>query len=299
MSGHLLLFTTVIALGACRPTQSPASSQTSLECPAVRGADAVLEAGAIVLLGEYHGTKEVPAFVGALACDAARRGYPVVVGLEFSVDEQPAFARFLASDGGPAARQELLRGAAWRQPMQDGRRSEAMLSLLDTIRQLRAAHLPVEVFAFDVSFNEAETEDETGDADADSEAELFRAYSEGMANNVLARIEGSPNAIFLVLAGRMHTRTARGVPWDPDHLPAGYYLRARKPGVISLEGEHAGGTAWVCTDERCGVHELDDEDRGPTTFIALHPAPDADSGVDGIFYVGRVTASPPAIAPGR
>jgi hypothetical protein len=45
------------------------------------GLDAVVKPGALVLLGEIHGTNEIPDFVGDAACAGARKGR-VHVGLE-------------------------------------------------------------------------------------------------------------------------------------------------------------------------------------------------------------------------
>jgi len=55
--------------------------------------------GKRLLLGEIHGTAEVPAFLGDLACRAAGSRMPLVVLLEVPSQEEPTFAHYLASDG--------------------------------------------------------------------------------------------------------------------------------------------------------------------------------------------------------
>src|SRR5687768_14904456 len=48
----------------------------------IAGADSLLVPGALVMIGELHGTQEIPAFVGDLACLAASRGVAVRLGVE-------------------------------------------------------------------------------------------------------------------------------------------------------------------------------------------------------------------------
>src|SRR5262245_61858050 len=80
--------------------------------PPILGLDDVVRPGRFTLLGEQHGTREIPAFVGDAVCQAAAGG-PVRLALEISRSEQPRIDAYLNSSGGPSARAALLEGPFW------------------------------------------------------------------------------------------------------------------------------------------------------------------------------------------
>ena len=88
----------------------------------------------------------MPAYVFSVLEVLLAEGESVVLGLEFPEDEQPALDAYLRSQGAPADREELLRGHFWRLLAVDGRGSQAMLELIDTLRQQIARGDPVEVY---------------------------------------------------------------------------------------------------------------------------------------------------------
>src|ERR1051326_1106924 len=100
-------------------------------CDPVDGLGPLLEPGSVLLLGEMHGTEESPAFVDRAACLAHKAGQPVTVALEIPVQEEPLISAYLSSQGGEKDRAALLRGSFWADPYQDGRRSKAMLGLIE------------------------------------------------------------------------------------------------------------------------------------------------------------------------
>ena len=80
---------------------------------AVSGVDSAAQAvirdagdNRLVMIGELHGTSEVPALVAALARHYVHSG-PVLVALEVHAAEHPRIRAYLASDGGVAARHAL------------------------------------------------------------------------------------------------------------------------------------------------------------------------------------------------
>ena len=66
--------------------------------PAIPGLDEgferALAPGGFLVLGELHGTQEVPRFVGQTLCHAAHAGAPVVLALELPAREQRALDRY-------------------------------------------------------------------------------------------------------------------------------------------------------------------------------------------------------------
>ena len=136
-----ILFSLVLAA-------SPVLAETP-PCRPIGGLDKVLEPGKILLLGEMHGTAESPAFVADLACHAAKAGRPVTVALEINRAESPRVEAYLASKGLPEDRAALVQGSFWSNQPRDGRSSEAMAGLLDSLRKLRQQGAPVKVEIID------------------------------------------------------------------------------------------------------------------------------------------------------
>jgi hypothetical protein len=251
------------------------------ECKAVRGIEPLLKPG-VVLLGEIHGTNESPAFVGEIVCHALRAGLPVTVGLEIPGEEEPRFAAYLDSAGTAADREALLAGAFWQDAYQDGRRSEAMLGLVERLRQLRKQGAKVRLVLLDV----------TG---ASSGQERDRA----MAERLKAAAGGAPADLIVTLTGNIHNRTVQGTPWDASYEPMGY-LVARDSALhpLSLDVSYTGGTAWTCTSaerESCQTRSLKGQGEGQALEVRLGDAVDAN-GFRGSYHVGTLSASPPAVS---
>jgi hypothetical protein len=270
----------VLALG-CGSAPPPAAAPTSPPTtpappPPIDLSAAALPPHGTLLLGDLHGTREIPAFVGRLAAAASARE-PVVLALEVWPELAPSIQAFLASDGSPAMRRQLVAGPWWQDPYQDGRRSVALADLLETIRALRAAGRPIEVVAID-------------DTSRDPEAR-----EEAMAQRVIAARRAHPDATLIVYAGNLHT-SKRQVRFRPGF--AWMAMRVAGAGIplVSLDARYADGTAWNCRDavaEHCGVDFV--IGRGPELGIRIEPAP--SGAYDGWFGVGSVTASPPAGLP--
>ena len=106
----------------------------------------------IIVIGEMLGTEQAPAFVGQLACGLLKQNRPVVVALERNGTEQEALNRYLTSAGQPADIRALLSGPSWALHPQDGHNSQAMLKLLDQLRQWRQGGQPVGVLAMQSGF---------------------------------------------------------------------------------------------------------------------------------------------------
>jgi hypothetical protein len=273
-----------------RAPPAPVEDEAARQCGgAVPGAEALLRPGAVVVLGEQYGTSEIPGFVGRLACVAARRGVPVQIGVEMPVVEARRLQWYLDQKD-PEAKSRLMGGLFWARPQQDGRSSAAVLELIDRATALRAEGLPVSVFPFDVH-------NASGNA-----------REQAMASNVLEVRKQHPESAVLVLTGNVHARTTRGVPWDGAFVPMGSHLAAQAPGTVVLDAHYAGGEAWQCklgAEGRvvCDRFKVEPPVRKlPTVFmgelapnrVTLFEAPEADGGFHGVFYVGVLSASPPA-----
>lgn len=194
-----------------------------------------------VLFGETHGTNEIPALVGRVACTHLSKGEQVIVALELSSSQQEHVNRFLDSDGSPKAIADLTSGSwFWSRPSRqhDGRASVAMLSLLDALRRFKVSGLPVNVVAADLAA-----------IDKQSSRSPAQQREDSIAGRIGAAIAENPKAVVLGLFGSFHTAVARTVMNGTDYEPAGYQLRSRN--VYSIGVTFSSGSAWVCLRGEC------------------------------------------------
>src|SRR5262249_19850602 len=136
----------------------------------------LVQPGSVLLFGEIHGAKEIPALFGEAVCSTAAAGTPIEVGLEVPQSERAKVEAFLASDGAAAPVGAVLASPFWNRELQDGRSSQAMAALLDQFRRLGLSGAPVHVFLFDV-------DDSGTDRDrrmADNLAEHARVHPEAL-----------------------------------------------------------------------------------------------------------------------
>lgn len=226
----------------------------------------------LIVLGELHGTREFPALAGELLCALGAAGRPWLLALEIAHEEQPAIDRYLLSPGAAADQRRLLAGRFWGgfNGTFDGRSSQAMLALIERVRQLRLQGRAVGILALDGALDELPR-----DAAMAARLQLARA--------------AQPGAQVLALVGSVHASRQRGASFDPDFEPMAYHLRGLAP--ISVLQEAAAGRAWICRDSGCGDSAL--YDRGPGLTLGLvRGAP--ESGFTDLLRLPWVQASAPA-----
>ncbi|GMU00318.1 hypothetical protein KH5H1_44380 [Corallococcus caeni] len=243
------------------------------------------KAGGVLLLGELHGTQEVPRFIAQSVCQLVTSGVPVTVGLELPVENEARITTFLQSQGGEVDWLKLMEAPFWRSPYPDGRGSAAVANMLEQLRQLRAQGLDVAVFVYDhPKLSGQQRED-------------------ALTKTVLAQVKAAPQRFHLVVSGNIHSRTAKGLPWDKQYRPMGYLLKDQLDDVTALDMAYDSGTAWICAANEqsrkldCGVKEAKGKDNGDRFFMHAWDSPNKE-GYHGVFYVGHVSASEPAILKG-
>jgi hypothetical protein len=241
--------------------------------------------GRVLLLGELHGTQEVPHFIAQSVCQTVASGTPVTVGLELPVENQERVATFIRGAGTEDDWLKLMEAPFWRSPFPDGRGSEAMANLLEQLRRLRAQGLDVDAFVYD------------------SPKLKGQPHEDAMAETVLSHVRKTPERFFLVVSGNIHSRTRKGLPWDASYRPMGLLLSQRHKDVVALDMAYDSGSAWICSvDERgqeleCGVKPARGKDNGDRYFVHLFGKTN-ETGYHGVFYVGPVRASLPAVSQG-
>jgi hypothetical protein len=222
----------------------------------------------LLVFGEYHGTEESPRAIAQTVCAAAAGGKTAWLALEIPRDEQPRLDAFMAT-GDEAA---LLEGPFWRRDYQDGRSSQGMLGLLREVRRMRAAGRDVHVLAFDVPST-------GGTAGEDRDAQ--------MAARVAQARTQAPAEPMVLLVGNIHATRRLKIPRSMV-----WHLVKQGVSLKTLNIASRGGTAWMC-GATCGVDPVSGEDLGPDPRVLETPEA-VKAGYDGLWYVGSLTASPPA-----
>jgi len=253
---------TAAAIAACTPPQGTAALLDRPE--------------QVILIGELHGTAEAPQAVGEMACAASERG-PVVVALELEGTLQPTLDAFITQPDEASALATLEGSSLLNRAVQDGRTSEALLALLNRVRELKGTGRDVSLHLFQPnSLLNGEGLDQ-------SWYELNMGYLLGQAR------QKRPDARIIALAGNIHARKTAFEDYPDIGVPAAGHLPARE--TLSLRIAQQGGFAWNCSRDSCGVNpsraSYDAEVRG----VILTP-PDG-GGYDGVLALGPWTASPP------
>ncbi len=261
-----ILFTTsaiVLLLSFVALARADVQTETWLDDAAAKILD-VYDEQSVLVIGELHGTEETPALVASIIKRLADEG-PVTLALEIPRQEQLRIDRFLESDGSRDAFTGLLAGEFWQTPANesDGRRSEAMLALLDFIRDARMQGREIAVVALDdVQFYAADSD-----------------RRQGMADRISALAQPLASGPVLALLGNFHARVtpftglviSDGEPIEP---PVPTASRVREVPLTSLNVMACRGAFWACRDGICGPIELPGycEDRRGARLSKLDPA---------------------------
>lgn len=228
----------------------------------------------ILVLGEIHGTNEIPELAGAHVCALLLSGRSVLLALEIPAEEQARVNVFLDSSGDAAEVQKLLAGPHWTAPTerQDGRAGRAMLALLELARAVRHSHGKIDVVAID-----------------GWEKDLERDAV--MAQNLEHALLKHGGYSTVVLIGNLHAAKFRGSPFDPEFESMVYLLGL--PNITSINVVPLSGFSWFCSPE-CGVHSIGLARKALPT-IGLNLSTSDLPTYRGTFYIPKSSASLPAV----
>ncbi len=276
------------ALGGILLAASPLPTvPKAAPCNAIDGATSVVKRGNVVLVGEQHGTNEIPAGVGDLACLAATQGLSTLVLLELPATWNPAFERYLGARDAEAGLRPFKMSVGWstfHQPYQpDGRSSFAITRLLKDLHRLRKGGARVTLRAFDSRpFEPPQVNSDFG-----------------MASSLVRNIEESPNDFTLLLTGNLHSRLRRDTTTIKPE-PMAYLASQARPKwrFVSINATFSSGEAWACyiaagsTEMECKAAEH--KTKWPLSARKIVASDVLDeNGYHGTFYVGPITASLP------
>jgi hypothetical protein len=219
-----------------------------------------LDAGHVLILGDMHGTEQIPEFAALAVCSALRQGRSVGLFVEWPSSLQARLADTTA----------LLSDPFFAGTYQDGRRSGAMLQLVALAESWTRNGAQLAVIAMDP-------------VDGDRNV--------GMAAAVRAWTTEHPQSVAIVLVGNVHSRLTQGWRQNAAYRPMGLQLIDLGDKLRSLDVRYANGVGWNCQPD-CGVHLLYGEAHGDRWTIDWAAARGA---YDGTYYVGVPTASRPAV----
>jgi hypothetical protein len=276
------------AIAACAtwapplPARNAGAAAPTAECPRTLPLPARLSPreGRLLMLGEWHGTNELPRLAGDLLCAVAGSGLETRLGLEMPWTDQERIGAFLHSDGGLAARDALLDGSRlWG--FHDGRSSTAMYDLLDRVRLMVLRGVKVSVFAFDIVASDG-----------------WDGRDGKMAAAVAKDLSAHPSAAYVIFVGNFHARTAR--PSDDSTPPQmGGALKARGLDILSLDWAGPAGSSWHQNPAgQTGVGPVGpynvskDGELKAGQVIELFDAP-SPFGFDGLYHASTLTPALP------
>lgn len=268
---------------AVEPGTSQPTAATVENCgPALSDGD--FGPGEVLLLADPEGTDEGVTQFNQLVCRMLARGLPVTVALSMSASEQGSINRWLESQGTKADKTTLLAGSFWGRIWQDGRSSQAMFRLLEDLRARRSRGQNVAVLASDV----------------DLRGNPRTAF---ISARILEHTRQNQGRLIIGFFSNTLSSQRLGSAWDKDYLPVGYRLASAGLKVSSFDVSFKTGYQWSCRlfrggALRCGSWVLNP---GPKQWV-LNAAPGLNKfstlsaeGFDGLWFIGKVSASLPAL----
>lgn len=284
------------ALSACSSNYHNSLSRAGDDCNAPLGWESVAaEAeGRVLFFGEIHGTNEIPPAFSKYVCAVSSGGGGTLVVLE--IGEQHQRAIDLASDRTVNdVRSFLGEEMTDHWSLDDGRGSVANLTMVADIIQLRKAGFNIDILAAQAlaGMPEFKSADEAAEwFQSVSPSELQQLGESGFAGKVLSIANQYDRVI--VLVGNIHARQT------PPAVFAEVQTAAMLiPDSLSLLVVTAGGTSWNMRNDVAGIHEIPPNEFAfgldESTRLRMSLSEDLAPAFDGYIYVGRVSASPPAI----
>ncbi|MDZ5650287.1 hypothetical protein [Nitrospirillum sp. BR 11828] len=268
-------FTSILAMTTALATLMAPQAGRAARCAPVPGVETFLDpAKTYFVVGDFHGTAEIPAMVADIVCAATAKFHKLVLALEFPVTNTEALKDFSRHPETPATALPFF--APDPTGMADGRSSVAMARMLEQIRTLAGPGITVSF----VPFQPVPGPPDPG------------LYEKAMADGVIAAHQAHPDAKILIFVGRAHARkapTERSGAVLPmaAHLPAGQ--------TVSLDVTSTGGSAWTCSlaDMTCGPKTLGDAPDIPPAGITMTPS----AAYDGSLPVGKPFSASPPVPP--
>lgn len=258
-------------------------STSTVSCPDagmnVTGVLKDIQTRKLLVLGESHGSNEVPQYVLGLICEILLEGKSVLLGLEAPSDLSLTYRDW------SVGRDNILGSEFWSSRYQDGRTSEAMFRLIRDINSMRNVGEQVNVIGLGVPIS-YKVPGFSGD-----NYDQYMAYR---LKEVLSTI--SVDHVVVLTGGAHASKRPFEVEGYGRIQPFASLLERKSSWVVRLMASD--GSTWGCYARgRCGVSDA------PVDRAMIKP--DWSSGkyytlaqnedFDALALFGKVSPSPPAI----
>ncbi len=279
---------------------------SQLHCPEIQGAASLLgqDGLELIVFGELHGMNEAPQFVGDMLCHDIVQNGNTVLALGYSKNMRADIDTYLAEPDEIKALTAILSTDNWSAGLQDGRTSQAMFGLITIVKQLQAKGYDAELALF-ISENNGVARDPNV-----SRSVYAQRHEKDMADNLIkivkANISNGKRGHVIALVGNVHARRGMGKFTNPPYDLMAKFLPEKS--TLTINNNYTAGTSWNCVGNSetneidCGVHEngsyLADvfKTNGlPNMERALHSFGENKKGYDGYYFIGKSTASLPAM----
>ena len=227
--------------------------------------DPHLRPNKLILLGEIHGTNEIPDLTLLLIEKVLKKTIPVTLFIEHAKKEQVAINTYLKSIGSQTDKDSLTKHDFWQRKTQDGRTSMAMLELIESIRSLKSNYADIEIVLIDNP--------------SSSDRDKF------MYETIVANMNSDTTRSYIGLVGNYHSRLKTGSG------SLGSLLKEYNINLLSLCFSYSGGTAWVCSKGECGIKTI--KGQGFAEKYKIYSFQNLTN-YDGFLEIGNISASPPA-----
>ncbi|MDF1804971.1 hypothetical protein [Hyphomonas sp.] len=286
-----------IALAACVNHPTSIMDQATANCGAPIGWEQVATAAEarVLIFGETHGTNEIPDTFARYVCAASARGGKTLVLLEIDASYADAFA---AASDADDPRAELLSKMSKHWASTDGRASEAILEMMESLIELRQSGraLTIRPMAQMVGWPEMDSLEKLAAWLAEQPPTKIQQMGEdGLAEIIRTESEGFDRTI--VLVGNVHARKA-----ELTGLPGVQLMAMLVPDSISLIVLHDGGTSWSKTNGEARITDVFKTNAMNNVADSMAVGPEKQPAYpgdvpnfDGYVSVGAITASSPAM----
>ena len=261
----------------------------------------VISSGDTLLVGERHGTVEMPAYFQNLVKVVAERRAPVLVALEFSEKWQPFFDEpFSDTNKLPSNFDEIA--------TVDGRSTKSMIQMINNIKRLRDLGHDITLRAVDPGSLRQLTEVELDSVDhliwLPENVDIMRSTRDiRMAINTKRSCEDVGCEFILYYAGDVHTRKAitnsatmniKTGERTSFALATSGYILSRFADVTSLQLVHEGGVMKVTNAD--GVSRVFNVKPNVPPYVTGANTPfcttTENREVDYVINLGDITKSP-------
>nr|WP_298897684.1 hypothetical protein [uncultured Altererythrobacter sp.] len=279
-----------------------AISAAPITCSPLPGWETIAEAvdGKFLVLGESHGTVEAPRALAEYVC-AASENRSILVAIEFTSTSNDDFQRAWEMPHTEFADALRSKVPDWN-GREDGVASQAMLEMLVRLHALKTVGRDIAIVAFNGAKN---------DAQRDKFAHLpgQEPHEAAQAENIRDGWVAGAYHQTVVLVGGLHA-TKTVIDLNGINIRPMANQIASPEDVISLRMVHEGGESWSCqlradidfdptrpvtTDMlSCQPHSARGWAESPEPGFYLAYSPD-EAAFDGVFSLGPISASPPAV----